>query len=331
MPRKLIAALTGLIPLLIMGAVWWGVVEAAGADLSRQTPPLPPTPSRQGFGASDASAPDAPDISFIDSPTAQCYQPEQHKDTCYIQWYYQYVTASSGQYIISMTVDIDNRMRAYYSGFFQTAMIVPPDMSTPGFEVRCGTPGSGGNPNLGMSYSYVIRARETGGLGAANYGSVTCPFDIVPPETISLTGPTDGLPNTPYTYTAYVNPLTTTIPLIYSWRVSDHSDITTTGGITDAQTFTWNTTGLKQIVVQASNLAGSAVMTQTINISNYTPTPTPTPTATPTATPPVGGHHDYLPLIITGGQSSSTGSSLVESLARAPVLAPVLRLLGLLP
>lgn len=122
------------------------------------------------------SDPQAPEISFIDSPTATCYRPIDRLDTCYIEWNYLAVTASSSQYIISMTVSIDGKLRAYYAGFFQTSMYVPADFHKPGFMVTCGKKGASGYPNLGKSYSYILRARETGGLAAANYGSVTCPY-----------------------------------------------------------------------------------------------------------------------------------------------------------
>jgi len=89
------------------------------------------------------------------------------------------VTAAPGAYVVSMTVTIDNQLRAYHSGFFQTSMYVPADMWAPGFRVTCGTPGSGGQAELGRAYSYVIRARETSGQPAANYGTVTCPADVV--------------------------------------------------------------------------------------------------------------------------------------------------------
>ena len=113
-----------------------------------------------------------PTISFIDSPSPTCYQPDSSRNTCYIEWTYLYVTASASQYIISMTVSIDGRLVAYHSGFFQTAMYIPDDMVGHGFKVACGPRTAGG---LGNSYAYTVRARETGGLSAANYGSVTCP------------------------------------------------------------------------------------------------------------------------------------------------------------
>ena len=113
-----------------------------------------------------------PAISFIDSPSATCSQPDSSRNTCYIEWSYLYVAASTSQYIISMTVSIDNRLVAYHSGFFQTYMYVPSDMVGHGFKVACGPRNASG---LGKTYAYTLRAHETGGLGAANYGSVTCP------------------------------------------------------------------------------------------------------------------------------------------------------------
>lgn len=115
---------------------------------------------------------DQPTISFIDSPSATCDQPVSGRNDCYVSWTYLYVTASTSQYIISMTVSIDNRLRAYHSGFFQTYMYIPGDMVGRGFKVACGSSGPDG---LGKSYPYTLRARESGGLGAANYGSVQCP------------------------------------------------------------------------------------------------------------------------------------------------------------
>jgi len=115
---------------------------------------------------------DQPTISFIDSPSATCYQPDPSQNTCYIEWTYLYVTASTSQYIISMTVSLNNHIVAYHSGFFQTYMYIPDDMVGHGFKVACGPRNASG---LGKTYAYTLRARETGGLSAANYGSVTCP------------------------------------------------------------------------------------------------------------------------------------------------------------
>jgi len=119
---------------------------------------------------------ESPSISFIDSPGATCQRASV--GVCYLQWSYLSVSASTSQYIISMTLSIDGRIRAYHSGFFQTSMYISGDMLGPGFKVACGWRGASGAPGLGYSYNYVIRAAETGGLKAANYGTVTCPADV---------------------------------------------------------------------------------------------------------------------------------------------------------
>lgn len=118
---------------------------------------------------------ESPSISFINSPGATCQRASV--GVCYLQWSYLSVSASTSQYIISMTLSIDDRIRAYHSGFFQTSMYISANMLGPGFKVACGWRGASGASGLGYSYSYVIRAAETGGLKAANYGTVTCPAD----------------------------------------------------------------------------------------------------------------------------------------------------------
>jgi hypothetical protein len=166
--RKRIGALLGALAV----AAAWGTLVAQGATGPQSATPVAPRREIQG-------EPQSPAISFIDSPGPMCYRPVAGTGACYINWNSLYVTASTSQYIISMTINIDDRLRAYHSGFFQTSMYVPGQMYAPGFKVTCGTPGVDGVPDMGNIYNYVIRASETGGLGAANYGSVTCPADVV--------------------------------------------------------------------------------------------------------------------------------------------------------
>ena len=197
MSRKLSGWLAVGIALGCLGLFLWSLVGTAGAASDRivvsskqasSTPvPYPDNSARResdgavspdGQSSADVD-PSAVLISFIDNPSATCYRPVEHTNACYIQWQYLNVTASTSQYIISMTVSISNEIRAYYSGFFQTSMYIPGDMQSPGFRVACGEPGSGGKPEFGMTYPYIVRARETGGLKAANYGTVYCPADTI--------------------------------------------------------------------------------------------------------------------------------------------------------
>ncbi|MEZ4593941.1 MAG: hypothetical protein R3D55_22775 [Chloroflexota bacterium] len=150
---------------------------------------LLPTPNRDRFQAAasdvnwrmrqpdDSNDVNAPAISFIENTSATCSRPRPGTGQCAITWNYMSVTAASSSYIISMTVAIDNQIRAYHSGFFQNSMAFPGTMLGDGFQVVCGFPQ--GNTGFGNSYSYTVRARETSGLSSANYGSVTCPADVV--------------------------------------------------------------------------------------------------------------------------------------------------------
>ncbi|MCB9418884.1 MAG: hypothetical protein H6667_03725 [Ardenticatenaceae bacterium] len=169
--------LGGLVGVLLLAAVMSVVIVyiAGQSQAATAAPPLAPDlPYREAGNGIDS-----PSISFIDSPNATCSRPVEGAGACYIAWNYLYVSAATSAYVISMTVSIDNQLRAYHSGFFQTSMYIPGDMIGSGFKVTCGTPGSGGKAGWGKIYNYTIRARETGGLTAANYGSVTCPADTV--------------------------------------------------------------------------------------------------------------------------------------------------------
>jgi hypothetical protein len=125
-----------------------------------------------------APVPELPTISFIDSPTGTCYQPDRTQDVCYINWYYLSVGADPS-YLVWMQAEINVLGKvARYQGFFQTAMYVPYAMHDRGFKVPCGALGSSTEPELGASYAYTIRARDSAGLGTANYGTVFCPAYI---------------------------------------------------------------------------------------------------------------------------------------------------------
>ena len=94
---------------------------------------------------------------------------------CYINWYYLNVSAAPN-YIISMSAAIDVFGKvANYQGFFQTSMYVPFNMHDRGFKVACGALGAGGDAELGNSYAYTIRAKDSAALSSANYGTVNCP------------------------------------------------------------------------------------------------------------------------------------------------------------
>ena len=130
---------------------------------------------REIYGPPQGDVPQQPNISFIDSPSATCYQPDPGRDECHLSWYYLSVDAAPN-YMITMTLSLNAiGPVAHTQGFFQTSMYIPYNMLGEGFNVACGAPGAGGDPQLGNAYGYTIRARDSAGLSSANYGTAYCP------------------------------------------------------------------------------------------------------------------------------------------------------------
>jgi len=88
-------------------------------------------------------------------------------------------------------------------------------------------------------------------------GSSTC--EAVTDVTIS--GPTSGVTNTLYTFTANVTPTAATTPITYTWTPDTHVAQSGAG-----VTYTWSVTGNKTISVSAENCGGSDTDTHTISI-----------------------------------------------------------------
>lgn len=130
---------------------------------------------RQISAPAGAEGVNQPNIGFIDSPSATCYQPDVTRDTCFINWYYASVSASPN-YMITMTIALNEYGQvARTQGFFQTSMYIPYNMLGQGFKVACGAPTNPDQPDIGKAYGYTIRARDSAGLKSANYGTAYCP------------------------------------------------------------------------------------------------------------------------------------------------------------
>ncbi len=165
----------------LLVAVFGLIENVRGQDTQPPSAELVLQSETEGESMREISAPSAvenplsPDIGFIDSPSATCYQPDHSKDECFINWYYLSVSASPN-YMITMTATLnDFGPVAHVQGFFQTSMYVPYNMLDRGFSVACGPAGAGGKTLLGKAYAYTIRARDSAGLSSANYGTVYCP------------------------------------------------------------------------------------------------------------------------------------------------------------
>jgi hypothetical protein len=115
-----------------------------------------------------------------------------------------------------------------------------------------------GQDNLGNSLG-------TGGVPATwTFSTPTAPSDV------AISGPTTGLVAYEHSFTAAVNPSTTTEPLTYEWRATGHDDpVTHTGGgLSDTIAFSWSTTGTQVITVTATNALDMVTNTHTITISD---------------------------------------------------------------
>jgi M6 family metalloprotease-like protein len=101
------------------------------------------------------------------------------------------------------------------------------------------------------------------------FGSTTDTLSLpvrMAPAFVEVSGPDTGNVRDSYTFTASVNPTTTTVPITYIWYIDDQLTFTHTAGISDTATFNWDSPGLHQVTVSATNPAGSVVDVWSITI-----------------------------------------------------------------
>jgi photosystem II stability/assembly factor-like uncharacterized protein len=96
------------------------------------------------------------------------------------------------------------------------------------------------------------------------------------PSKVAITGPTSGIISTTHSFTATVNPITTTLPLTYVWEATDQTTVTNTdvNSLINTIPFNWSTPGIKVITATVSNVAGIINNTHTITISTMPQAPT---------------------------------------------------------
>ncbi len=169
---------------------------------------------REGEPAGNLSPPsaaaEAPTVGFIDSPSPTCVQPDPRKDECRVSWGDTTVSADAGSYMTDMWFVLNGRVTSRVRGFFQADIVIPSSLHARGYRVPCGAPVDDTSSctapctplKVGTSYPWAVRARESTGLRAANYGTVTCPafvgaqFYTLPPcrvlDTRNPAGPLGG-------------------------------------------------------------------------------------------------------------------------------------------
>jgi CSLREA domain-containing protein len=90
----------------------------------------------------------------------------------------------------------------------------------------------------------------------------------VSPTEVTISSPMTGLVGESQAFTALVEPISTTLPITYTWQADGQLPITHTGGITDTAFFTWELPGVYTVAVQAVNLFGVVSDTHTIDIAD---------------------------------------------------------------
>jgi hypothetical protein len=101
---------------------------------------------------------------------------------------------------------------------------------------------------------YDIGADEYPGLG------------ILPVELI-ISGPTDGEASLEYTFFAEVKPITTTLPITFTWQTAGKPPVVHIGDHTDSAILSFHTVGSEVFTVTAANEAGSLSVSRAITLT----------------------------------------------------------------
>ncbi len=93
-------------------------------------------------------------------------------------------------------------------------------------------------------------------------------IDTQSPAAVTIDGPMSGSNDTPYTFTATVEPITAIQPITYVWQAAGQSDVVHLAGLSDTVVLTWTAgmTGTQLITTTASNDHGSIMGTHMIII-----------------------------------------------------------------
>ncbi len=126
------------------------------------------------------------------------------------------------------------------------------------------------NPSLSSSTRFTNTATITSAVvdtdSTDNSASAGLTVLVQATDPIVIDGPTAGLINTSYSFTATLDLLTAVFPLTYTWRATDQVPVTQTNvsGLIHSVAYTWTTAGPKTLTVTASNVATDVVGTHMI-------------------------------------------------------------------
>jgi len=106
----------------------------------------------------------------------------------------------------------------------------------------------------------LMRGLATSGETLLNPGVYRYTTRVGGLQASEISGPTTGLVQRAYTFTATVSPSDAALPITYEWQATELSPVTHIGGLSDTVVFTWTTPGVKAITVMAQNSLGAPVV-----------------------------------------------------------------------
>jgi hypothetical protein len=95
----------------------------------------------------------------------------------------------------------------------------------------------------------------------------------IAPDEARISGPTLGGIGQSYRFDADVGPLSTTLPLTYTWQATGQSDVTDirVSALSHAVSYTWSTTGTQTVTLTARNAVDAVSATHQVYISTTVP------------------------------------------------------------
>ena len=107
----------------------------------------------------------------------------------------------------------------------------------------------------------------TGSSGIASGAERAAPLSVIAPSDVALSGPGVGESGSALTFVAATSPLTTTLPLTFTWEASGHAPaMHLREQLTDTFTVVWTLGGAQAITVTAANGAGGVTGTRAVLI-----------------------------------------------------------------
>ncbi len=104
------------------------------------------------------------------------------------------------------------------------------------------------------------------GIAICDIGAFEKEFQFVDPQSVPISGQHEGFIDQEYSFVAMVEPISTTLPITYTWQASNQLPVVHIGGLTDTVSFTWEGIGTQTITVTASNSSGTVTNTHSITL-----------------------------------------------------------------